>query len=308
MICKFSKMEEQNNVVEDKLKLLKEEYKKPEMTEEQFEKLKEKMKQAKIINKKGYRQIKKIGIALAAAIGIFIIMPNTSSVIAHAMEDIPLIGQFVHVVVFRDYKYETDRNIADIEVPEIKTGKLEADDETKKKLEHTTEEINNEIKEITDKLIKEFKSQLDDTQGFQDIIVKSDILTTTKDYFTLKLNCYQGAGSGYQWNYYYTIDLNTGERLKLKDIFKDGADYITLISENIKEQMKKQMSQDKDIYYWLDDEIEEWNFKTITDKTSFYLDDKDNLVISFDEGEVAPMYMGVIEFKIPADVLNSIRK
>lgn len=295
-------------MVEDKLKLLKKEYEKPEMTEEQLERLKEKMKQAKMTNKKDYSKVKKIGIALAAAIGLFVIMPNTSSVIANAMEDIPVIGQFVHVVMFGDYKYEADRNMADIEVPEIKTDKLPADDKTKEKLEYTTDEINKEIKEITDKLVKEFKSQLNDKQGFQDIVVKSDVLATTKDYFTLKLNCYQGAGSGYQWSYYYTIDLNTGERLKLKDIFKDGADYITLISQNIKEQMKEQMSQDKNIYYWLDDEIEELNFKTITDETSFYLDDKDNLVIGFDEGEVAPMYMGEIEFKIPSDVLNSIRK
>ena len=58
----------------------------------------------------------------------------------------------------------------------------------------------------------------------------------------------------------------------------------------------------------MNDEIEEWNFKTITDETSFYVNEKDNVVISFNEGEVAPMYMGVVEFEIPADVLSDIRK
>ena len=83
-------------------------------------------------------------------------------------------------------------------------------------------------------VIAEFEANMQDQEGYQDVVVKSEILATQADYFTLKLICYQGAGSGYQWNYYYTIDLNTGERLQLKDLFQDGADYITPISESIK--------------------------------------------------------------------------
>ena len=124
----------------------------------------------------------------------------------------------------------------------------------------------------------------------------------------MKLLCYQGAGSGTQWNYYYTIDLTTGERLQLKDIFQEGADYITPISDSIKEQMQAQMDADETVYYWLHDEIEEWNFKAITDETSFYLNEKGNVVIGFDEGEVAPMYMGSVEFEIPAEAVKDIRQ
>ena len=71
--------------------------------------------------------------------------------------------------------------------------------------------------------------------------------------------------------------------------------------------MQEQMDNDENVYYWLHDEIVE-NFKSITDETSFYLNEKDNIVIGFDEGEVAPMYMGTVEFEIPADVLRDIRK
>lgn len=187
------------------------------------------------------------------------------------MEQIPIIGPLVEVVTFRDYEYETERNKADIEVPEIKPVEIESngaeDREVQEKLDKTAEEINAEIQKITDDLIQEFEANLDEEMGHQDLLVKSEILTTTPEYFTLKLICYQGAGSGYEWNYFYTIDLNTGERLKLKDIFVEGADYITPISENIKEQMRAQMEADENVYYWLDDEIEEWNFKAITEET-----------------------------------------
>ncbi len=175
------------------------------------------------------------------------------------------------------------------------------------KLEQTADEINAEIQEITDRLVEEFEANIDE-EGYQDVTVKSEVLATTADYFTLKLICFQAAGSGYQWNYYYTIDLKTGERLRMKDLFIEGADYITAISENIKEQMQAQMDADENVYYWLHDEIEEWNFKAITDETSFYLNEKGNMVIGFNEGDVAPMYMGAVEFEIPAEVLADIRK
>ena len=140
------------------------------------------------------------------------------------------------------------------------------------------------------------------------IDINGQVLADTEDYFTLKLLCYQGAGSGYQWNYYYTIDLNTGERLQLKDVFVEGADYISVISENIKKQMREQMAADENVYYWLEDEIEEWNFNSITDETLFYMNEKGSVVISFNEGDVAPMYMGVVEFEIEDSVIKDIRK
>ena len=157
-------------------------------------------------------------------------------------------------------------------------------------------------------MIKEFETYAEDELGYQDVMVKSEVLKTTPDYFTLKLICYEGAGSGYEWNYFYTIDLKTGKRLALKDIFVDGADYITPISENIKTQMQKQMDADENVHYWLNDEFEEWNFKSITDETSFYLDEKGDLVICFNEGDVAPMYMGTVSFTIPSNVIKDIRK
>lgn len=308
---KVYETDEQIVLLEKELQGLKKEYHKHEMTYEQTKQLHQKIKDAKQIDSKKQKQtgnIKFVAVSTAAVIGIFIILPNTLGIIAHAMEQIPIIGELVKVVTFRDYEYEADRNMADIEIPEIKPESQTGHDALQENLNRTTEEINAEIQEITDNLIKEFEANLKKEYSYQNIIVKSEILTTTPEYFTLKLICYQGAGSGYQWNYFYTIDLNTGKRLKLKDIFKEGADYITPISENIKIQMQEQMNADDNVYYWLNDEISEWNFEAITDETSFYLNEKGNVVIGFNEGDVAPMYMGTVEFEIPAEILDGIRR
>ncbi len=297
---------------EEALKRLKKEYRNPQMSEAQVEQLQMTIAQAKWENRIAKRkaQFRSWITAVAAVVLAFIILPNTSPKVAYAMEQIPILGRIVSMAIVRDYEYESDRYKAEVQVPEIQVEDLgeHLTDDSEAELQKTVEEINAEIERITADILLQFEKDLDEGGGYQDVIVKGEVLTTTADYFTLKLLCYQGAGSGYQWNYYYTIDLNTGQRLQLKSIFVEGSDYIDRISEDIKSQMKAQMAADEKIYYWLDSEIEAWNFKSITDETSFYLNEAGNVVIGFNEGDVAPMYMGAVEFEIPGEVLADIRK
>lgn len=310
MIYNLPEIKKKNNRVEEELQVLKMEYEQPKMSKEQLEKLCLKMKEADMDKKRerSIKAMKKCALITAAIVSVFIILPNTSANIAYAMEQIPVIGSLVQVVTFRDYSYDGDRYTADIAVAKLKTESTSEDGQVQDNMELTVEEINAEIERITDEIITNFESNMASGEGYQDVIVKSEVLTSTQEYFTLKLFCYQGAGSGYQWNYYYTIDLTTGNRLQLKDLFIEDADYITLISENIKEQMRTQMQADEMVCYWLEDGIEALNFTTITEGTSFYVNENGNIVIGFDEGEVAPMYMGAVEFEIPAEVLSEIRK
>lgn len=315
-------MKENIDNQENKLKDIKSVYETPKMTERQLENMKQKIAQAKMENsseRNKKNKVVKFTATVAAAVAVFVILPNTSANVAHAMENIPIIGKMVEVVTFRNYQYASDRNNADIEIPELiptqvtdtvaeDVEKAESDiDLLQENLNNAAYEINAEIQEISDKFVQEFEENLNEQGGYQDIMVKSEIVSTTQEYFTLKLICYQGAGSGAEWNYYYTIDLRTGERLKLKDLFVEGTDYITPISDNIKTQMREQMAADDMKMYWLDDEeVAEWNFNQITDETAFYINENGNIVISFNEGDVAPMYMGIVTFEIPNELLKDI--
>ena len=309
MIYNFSEAKKENDVVEKELLELKKEYEKPKMSQEQLEKLKLKMEEANMENKKGNKKVMgKVAVAAAVVVGGFTLLPNTSANIAHAMEQIPVIGQLVDVVTFRNYENETEKSYANIEVPEVELQEEVADSQKQETLEKTAEEINQEIQKITDELVSEYKTYLENEEGYKEVVVNSEVLATTEDYFSLKLLCYESAASGYQWNYYYTIDLETGERLQLKDIFVEGSDYITVISDDIKKQMAEQMAADENVYYWLNDEMEEMNFKSITEDTAFYVNKAGNVVIGFNEGDVAPMYMGAVEFEIMSEVVKDIRK
>lgn len=309
MIYNFSEAKKENDVVEKELLELKKEYEKPKMSQEQLEKLKLKMEEANMENKKGNKKVMgKVAVAAAVVVGGFTLLPNTSANIAHAMEQIPVIGQLVDVVTFRNYENETEKSYANIEVPEVELQEEVADSQKQETLEKTAEEINQEIQKITDELVSEYKTYLENEEGYKEVVVNSEVLVTTEDYFSLKLLCYESAASGYQWNYYYTIGLETGERLQLKDIFVEDSDYITVISDDIKKQMAEQMEADENVYYWLNDEMEEMNFKSIAEDTAFYVNKNGNVVIGFNEGDVAPMYMGAVEFEIMSEVVKDIRK
>lgn len=307
---------------------LKKEYMDKEMSTRQVETMKSAIEKAKKEQEKNNKVIvSRRWMATAAGLALaLIILPNTSKTVAYAMSQIPVLGKLVEVVTFRDYQYEDNRNIADVDVPELVMVTQEEVDTTVIKdvagealieeesmaqkegtLKKSMEEINAEIQVITEPFIEEFKANLEREEGYQSLGVKSEVIHTTQDYFTLKLICYTAEGSSAEWYYYYTIDLNTGERLELEDIFTEGADYVTPISENIISQMREKMAEDEMNMYWLDDEIEELNFKAIKEDQSFYLDENGNVVISFNEGDVAPMYMGVVEFTIPNEVISDIR-
>ena len=314
------------NIEIKELDSLKEKYMDVKMPEEQLDKLKLAIEKGKIDNRREQRKIARARFVAGAAavIAAFIILPNTSSSVAYAMERVPVLGNLVKLVTWRDYKYEDERHQADVEVGKLELVKSDEEnvalgssfDEVEEaidvaveeKLNNSMEEINVQLEEITENLIAEFETHVQEEMGYHDLVVKSEVIADNDKYFTLRLLCFQAAGSGYEWNYFYTIDMTTGEQLQLKDLFKEDADYITVISEEIKKQMREQMEADENVCYWLEEEMEEWNFQTITEESLFYLNEDEQLVISFNEGDVAPMYMGVVEFVIPKEVVGNLLK
>lgn len=292
---------------------IKEQYEEPHMSSEQVERLKLKMEQAKKENRR--MRARTIGIKIVAAAAsvavILFVLPNTSRTVALAMQQIPLLGEFIELITVRDYQYEDERHMADIRVGELVLEDIPAvanlDIEVKKNLQRTLEEINEEMLETADWMMEDFAESVEQDVT-QVLAANSSLIPTIEQYLVVKLACFAAGGSGVQWNYYYTIDLTTGKQLELADLFAEGTDFVTPISENIIAQMQTQMAEDSMKVYWLDSDIEEWNFKRISEETSFYVNEAGNIVICFDEGDVAPMYMGALEFEIDNEVIRDIRK
>lgn len=246
------------------------------------------------------------GLAAAAA-AVVILLPNLSVSVAHAWEKLPVLSTIVKVVVWRDYHVEEGRYEADVNVPQVKVepGQDEADPAVQEELQQSAETINASVEELTEKIIAEFEANLEkdkDLEGADSIKVDHEVLTDNERYFSMKVWVLEVMGSGWVKEYYYTIDRRTGKILTLADLFDDDS-YVDTISEEIKRQMQAEMAEDENVVYWLDDpDIPEWNFKQIAVDQSFYISSAGELVICFDEGDVAPMYMGCVSFDMPADV------
>ena len=290
---------------------IKENYEKPEFSFEQIERLKQKMEQARQENRKD--RLRRTGMQMLAATAgvvlVLFVLTNTSRTVAMAMQQIPLLGEFVKLITIRDYQYEDKWHSADITVGELVLEDIPAtadlDECVKEELEKTLAEINTEMREISDDLLGTFEESVEGDYGPLSAYVKGELLPTTERYIVVKLGCFLAAGSGIEWNYFYTVDLTTGRQISLADLFVENADYITLISANIIEQMVCQMEEDENKNFDIKmNQLAE----TLRERQAFYVNEKGNIVICFDEGAVAAMSMGALEFEISNDVLKNIRK
>lgn len=250
-----------------------------------------------------------VGWAAAAAVLVLVVVPNVSANAAYAMEQIPILGNVIKVVTIRNYQFENENYSADIQEVKLEQGNgAENAGMEGAETENSIQTINESIEEMTDRLIARFEEQKELEGGHGSIDTTHEVITDTDTWFTLRINVTETAASGYQYQYYYHIDKTTGEIASLKNLFQEGADYITPISENIKEQMRKEMQADESKIYWIDseDEIVE-QFDAIKEDQNFYLNEDGQIVICFDEYEVAPGYMGLVEFVVDEEAVAGIR-
>ena len=302
----MSKVYEMCNDVDSKEILAKKE----QMTLEERKRLLESMKREGVISEKGKRNHrgkigKTVGWAAAAAVLLVVIIPNVSAEAAYAMEQIPILGSVIKAVTIREYQYESENLSADIQKVQLEqSGGTE-----NLKTQETITTINETIEEMTNRLIERFEEQVEAGEDHRGIYVDHEVVTDTDTWFTLRMNVTEVAGSGAQYQYYYHIDKTTGEIASLKNLFQEGADFVTPISENIKEQMREAMAEDEMKIYWIDSEEDMgFQFEAIKEEQNFYLNDKGQIVICFDEYEVAPGYMGLVEFTVDEEAVAGILK
>lgn len=123
-----------------------------------------------------------------------------------------------------------------------------------------------------------------------------------KNLLVIKLLGYQysfGAAHGMSTETYLHIDLKKGKIYKLKDLFKENSNYIKVISDIIKDMIKKDPNYS---YVWTE------NYTGIKEDQPFYVTE-DALNIYFYPYEIAPYAAGFPTFKIPyKDIMNIIDK
>ncbi|MDM5326221.1 RsiV family protein [Neobacillus sp. CF12] len=241
----------------------------------------------------------KILVGSGAVAALLMVVLNTNPVLAKSLSDVPVIGNVINVMTFVEYKVDDEKHHANIKVPSISNLK---DKDLEKSL---NEKYLKENKQLYQEFLQEVESL--QKQGDGHIGVESGYVIKTDNEKILSIGRYvvDTVGSSSTTFKYDTIDKKKHLILTLPILF-ENQNYIEKISENIKDQMKQQMKEDKTKVYWiLDAGVENPidPFEKITANHNFYINQENKLVISFDKYEVAPGYMGVVEFIIPTELL-----
>lgn len=238
---------------------------------------------------------KAVGATAAAFMLTVVVLANSNQNIAMAMEQVPVLGAITKVVTFRTYEDNRGNVSARIDVPQVEGG-------------DGVSEVNDAIEQYTDMIINQYEQDaaVMGEEGHYELDLTHEVVTDNDSIFAIRFNQTLVMASGNESVKIYNVDKATGKILSLGDLFRADSSYLDVLTENVQEQMQQRMDADENVHYWLHDEIEEWNFTKLSPDASFYVNEDGQLVIVFNEGEVAPMYMGVVEFTIPFDVTADI--
>ena len=237
-----------------------------------------------------HRRAPRWGLWMAAALALFITVPNASPAAAAALADVPVLGTIVELVTFRSWTYDDGHASADVTVPEL-DGSAAA------------REVSDQVRAYTDQLIGQFQTDCEALgEGYKSLDVTSTVVTDSDTWFTLRVDAVETQASGYQFSRFYHIDKATGQVVTLRDLFREDADYVTPLSEEVRRQMEQRMAADESVRYFPEE------FSAIDPEQNFYFNGEGELVLVFDEYTAAPGSMGMPEFTIPAEVYGGLLK
>lgn len=205
---------------------------------------------------------------------------------------------FTYTLSASSKEYQKESN----SIEEIKIERLdnciEIDVNYPKITDKNSENINKEISLWTNNWIKEAQDVLNDYKksGYAcnikfELNSRYYITKESNDILSFYIDYYQfsGGAHGATTRKAYTIDRKLNKKLSIEELFKQGYDYKSIIDKEI----RNQINQDKEEYF-----DEGTTYKGINDETKFYIKGK-NLVIYYDQYEIAPYASGIPEFNIP---------
>ncbi|MGE6665159.1 DUF3298 domain-containing protein [Paenibacillus xylanexedens] len=238
----------------------------------------------------------------SAAAFMFLVAINVSPPVAKALSSIPGVDRVIQVLTFKEYVVDESNYNANIKVPSI------TDMENEQLQSGLNEKYMKENKALYEKFQTEISELKKQGGGHLGLDVGYEVKTDNDEILSIQRYVVETAGSSSEELQFDTIDKKNQILITLPMLFKDDR-YVRLISDNVKEQMQVQMKADPNKIYWAPGAIDvpvTSEFQSIAKDQGFYINNDGKLVIAFNEYDVAPGYMGSVEFVIPTDVLKDV--
>ena len=235
----------------------------------------------------------------AALVLVFTTALNTNTAFAEMAAGLPVIGAAARILTFRSY----ERDEGDWKI----SGEIPSVEMIAKDTNGLDSALNQEVYDLcsqyADEAVeraREYKKAFMETGGTEEeweahdinIHVGYEIKAQTEAYLSFAVQGTENWSSAYSETKYYNIDLKDNKMVTLADVL--GHDYARIADESILRQMEN-MEEKEGIAFW---SKSEGGFTGVTDKTVFYMNEKENPVIVFDKYEIAPGAYGKLEFEI----------
>lgn len=230
---------------------------------------------------------------------------NINETLATTLSKLPIIGNIISIISINDFEKAEDKTI-NINQPNIIDNNPKEEKSFITDVNKEIEKIVNDYKQKANESIEEYKKAFIETGGTEEefnqknikVEIDYEVKCSNEDILSLVLFGYEDWLTSSYVSYYYNIDLKTGENITLESIF--GDDYINIISKIIDEQINQRIKDNpNDIFFgYNENTFETSKFKSISEDQKFYINQNSNVVIVFDKYEIAPGFMGQIEFEI----------
>lgn len=264
--------------------------------------VKKALKESSINNmnkKSNFKRIRIAAASIVAAVTVLTIGVNSSQAFASTLSKIPVVGSIVKVITFREYTVNEDTYQADIKVPSMQGLNNKAMENS------LNEKYLAENKKLYEDFMADMESLKKNGGGHMGIKSGYTVKTDTDRILSVENFTFSTVNS-LSKNGFVTIDKKNEVLITLPSLFKDDR-YVDIISENIKKQMIEQNKADKNKFYWvagIEQKATMGLFEKISKDQSFYINKENKLVICFQKYEIAPGYMGNVEFVIPTEILS----
>lgn len=248
---------------------------------------------AKLIKKhRNFKRMSYNALLIAASILLLITSVNISPAAASTLSDIPFLNKIIKVVTIAEWKETKENSQLEIKTPKISGLENEALSQT----------INQKYMQESKELYTKFQQETENTQEHYSL--DSSYIVKTDDNLLLSIGRYitETKASAAETVHYDTIDKQNEILLTLPSLFKDDS-YIDSISTHILKEMEQQINAETGSYF-IKNQNDPDGFEKIDKYQNFYINQQRQLVICFNEYEVAPGYMGTIEFPIPTPLIK----
>lgn len=179
--------------------------------------------------------------------------------------------------LLKEKHYETEGTIVTVKIPHVVNVK---DDKVKKVINklitQAIDDFTNEFKEFDKEPNTEHKLIADIT--FQNYYSDDKIIS-------FSINATQIMADSYLQKKFYTVDLKTGEVYNIEHFL--GSDYQNIVKKSVQQQIAENKEKYPNLMYF-DEAV---NNLKITNEQPFYINKDNQVVVVFNQFEIAPGYM-----------------